>query len=58
MESIKTGSGSLPDVDIALGFLETPRNSLMLTAKFLPNKAGGAPVKSMFLLTINLGMAD
>ena len=27
--------------DIVLGFLEAPKNSLILTSRYLPNKAGG-----------------
>ena len=41
MESLKQ-----PEIDIVLGFLEPPKNSLILTSKFLPNKAGGAPVSN------------
>ena len=26
-----------------LGFLEEPKNSLLLTARYLPNKVGGLP---------------
>ena len=32
------------DVDVMLGFLEPPRNPLILDAKYLPSKIGGLPV--------------
>jgi hypothetical protein len=32
------------DLEVTLGFLEAPKNSLVLTPKFLPSKVGGKPV--------------
>lgn len=32
------------DQEVTLGFLEKPKNSLILTSKFLPSKVGGKQV--------------
>ncbi len=49
-------SKTIPDVDVVLGFLEEPRNSLLLTAKYLPNKVGGIPVRNHSRTHTILGM--
>ena len=32
------------NLEVALGYLEEPKNSLITTAPFLPSKVGGKPV--------------
>ena len=48
MESLSTTP------EVILGFLEEPKNSLILTAPFLPNKIGGLPVTYLSSVIINL----
>ena len=38
--------------EIVLGFLSQPKNSLVMTSKFLPNKVGGYPVNNFKCMTI------
>ena len=46
-------SSSQP-IDIVLGYLEEPKNSFILTSKFLPSKVGGTPVSTLHFYTIGL----
>jgi hypothetical protein len=45
VESSKTHSN---DLEILLGFLEEPINSLVVTSRFLPSKVGGKPVSHLY----------
>lgn len=42
------------NLEVMLGYLEPPLNSLITTARFLPSKVGGIPVFS-FILFFSIG---
>ena len=35
------------DIDVMLGYLEEPKNELIVAPRFLPSKVGGAPVSTI-----------
>jgi hypothetical protein len=37
-------SSKLKDIEVMIGYLEEPKNSLIGTSRFLPSKVGGKPV--------------
>ncbi len=51
---VESSSSGFSDIEVTLGYLSEPKNSLILTPKFLPSKVGGLPVRKTYNFYLTL----